>query len=81
MHYIYIYIYKVGMRVMKSWKQQNPAKQELYGYLPPSKLDEQNMLDTAGEVRRSKDELISDILLLTPSHGRTGVGQPARTYL
>ena len=28
-----------------------------------------------------KDELISDVLLWTPSHGRAKVGWPARTYL
>ena len=30
---------------------------------------------------RSKDELISDILLWTPSHGQTKAGQPSRTYI
>ena len=30
---------------------------------------------------RSKNELISDILLLIPSHERARVGRPARTYL
>ena len=29
----------------------------------------------------SKDELISNVLLWTPSHGRASVGRPARTYL
>ena len=27
------------------------------------------------------DELISDVLLWTPSHGRAKAGQPARTYI
>ena len=30
---------------------------------------------------RSKDELVSDVLLWTPSHGHAYVRQPARTYL
>ena len=30
---------------------------------------------------RSKDELISDVLLWTPLHGRARLGLPARTYL
>ena len=30
---------------------------------------------------RSKDELISDILLWTPSHGRAKAGESARTYI
>ena len=33
---------------------------------------------TAGEVR---DELISDIVLWTPSHGRAKAERPARTYI
>ena len=35
----------------------------------------------AGHCWRSKDELISDILLWTPSHGRSKAGRPARTYI
>ena len=35
----------------------------------------------AGHCWRSKDELISDVLLWTPSHGRTKAGQPAWTYI
>ena len=35
----------------------------------------------AGHCRRSKGELISDVLLWTPSHGRARLGRPARTYL
>ena len=34
-----------------------------------------------GHCWRSKDELISDGLLWTPSHRRAKVGRPARTYL
>ena len=30
---------------------------------------------------RSRDELIRDLLLWTPSNGRAGVGRPARNYL
>ena len=30
---------------------------------------------------RSKDELISDVLLWTPTHGCARVGRPARTYI
>ena len=36
---------------------------------------------THGQCWRSKDELISDVLLWTPTHGRTSVGRPARTYI
>ena len=30
---------------------------------------------------RSKDELISNVLLWTPTHGHTSVGWPAKTYI
>ena len=35
----------------------------------------------AGHCWKSRDELISNILLWTPSHRRTKAGRPARTYL
>ena len=35
----------------------------------------------AGHCWRSKDELISDVLLWTPTHGCARVGRPARTYI
>ena len=35
----------------------------------------------AGYCRRSRDELISDILLWTPTYGRAKAGRPARTYI
>ena len=42
----------------------------------PSKLDGQDMQDTAGEVRMNA----CDVLLWTSSHGQARVGQPDRTY-
>ena len=35
----------------------------------------------AGHCWRSRDELISDVLLWTPTHGRARAGRPARTYI
>ena len=35
----------------------------------------------AGHCWRSRDELISDVLLWTPSHGQAKAGRPARTYI
>ena len=35
----------------------------------------------AGHCWRSKDELISDVLLWTPTYGRAKAGWPARTYI
>ena len=35
----------------------------------------------AGHCWRSRDELISDVLLWTPTHGRAKAGRPAGTYI
>ena len=64
----------------KSWKQ-HPIRQQLYGQLPPiSKTIQVRRTRHTGHSWRCKDELISDVLLWTPSH-RTKVGRPARTYI
>ena len=60
----------------KSWRQY-PIKQQLYGH-PPIKIRRTRHV---GLCWRSRDELISDVLLWTPSHGRTKAGRPARTYI
>ena len=65
----------------KSWIQ-NPAKQELYGHLPLiTKTIKTRRTRHAGHCWRSRDELISDVNLWTPSHGRVNAGRPARTYI
>ena len=65
----------------KSWRQ-HPTKQQLYGRLPPiMKSIQVRRTRRAGHCWRSKDELISDVLQWTPSHGWAKVGQPARTYI
>ena len=35
----------------------------------------------AGHCWRSKDELVSDVLLWTPTYGQAKAGRPARTYI
>ena len=65
----------------KSWGQ-HPTKQQLYGHLPPiTKTIKIRRTKHAGYCWRSMDELISDKLLWTPSHGRRKSGRPARTYI
>ena len=65
----------------KSWRQY-PKKQQLYGHLPPiTKTIQVRWTRHAGHCRSSKDELISDVLLWTPSHGRTKFGRITRTYI
>ena len=65
----------------KSWRQ-HPTKQQLYGDLQSiTKTIKIRRTRHAGYCWRSKDELISDVLLCTPSHGRAKAGRPARTYI
>ena len=65
----------------KSWKQ-HMTKLQLYGHLPPiTKTIQVRRTRLVGYCWRSRDELISDILLWTPSHGWAKTGRPARTYI
>ena len=65
----------------KSWRQ-HPRKQQLYSDLPPiTKTIKIRRTRHAGHCWRSGDELISDDLLWTPSHGQAKAGRPARTYM
>ena len=65
----------------KSWRQ-HPTKQQLHGQLPPiTKTIKVRRTRHAGYCWRSRDELISDALLWTPSHGQARAGRPARTYI
>ena len=65
----------------KSWRQ-HPTRHQLYGHLPPiTKTIQVRRARHAGHCWRSKDELVSDVLLWTPTYGRTKAGRPARTYI
>ena len=65
----------------KSWRQ-HPTKQQLYGHLPPfMKTINVRRTRHARHCWRSREELISDVLLWTPSHSRAKAGWPARTYI
>ena len=65
----------------KCWRQ-HPTKHQLYGHLPPiTKTIQVRRTRHAGHCWRSRDELISDVLLWTPTYGRTKAGRPARTYI
>ena len=65
----------------KSWRQY-PTKQQLYGHLPPiTKTIQIRQTRHAGHCWRSRDELISDVLLWTPSHRWAKAGRPAQTYI
>ena len=65
----------------KSWRQ-HPTRHQLYGHLPPiMKTIQVRGTRYAGHYWRSRDELISDVLLWTPTHGRAKAGRLARTYI
>ena len=65
----------------RSW-QQHPTRRQLYGHLPPiTKTIQVRRTRHAGHCWRSKDEIVSDVLLWTPAYGQSKAGRPARTYL
>ena len=65
----------------KSWRQ-HPTKQQLYDHLPPiTETIQVRWTRHAEHCWRSRDKLISDVLLWTPSHGRAKAGRPAWTYI
>ena len=65
----------------KSW-MQHPTKQQLYGQRAPiTKTMKVRRARYAGHCWKSKDELISDVLLWTPSRVRAKAERPARTYI
>ena len=67
--------------LIKSWRQ-HPTRRQLYGHLPPiTKTIQVRRARLAGHGWRSKDELVSDVLLWTPTYGQAKAGRPARTYI
>ena len=65
----------------KSW-QQHPTRHQRYGHPPNiTKTIQVRRTRHAGHCWRSKDELISDVLLWTPAYGQAKAGRPARTYI
>ena len=65
----------------KSW-WQHPTRHELYGHLPPvTKTIQVRWTRRAGHFWRSRDKLINDVLLWTPTYGQAKAWQPARTYI
>ena len=65
----------------QSWRL-HPTKPLLYSHLPPiKKTIKVRRTRHTGHCCRSRDELISDVLLWTPSHNRAKAGRPAKTYI
>ena len=62
--------------------RQHPTRHQLYGYLLPiTKTILVRRTRHVGRRWRNRDELISDVLLLTPTYGRAKAGRPARIYI
>ena len=60
----------------------HPAKHQLYGHLTTiTKTIQARRTRHAGHCWRSRDELIRDVLLWTPTYGWAKAGRPARTYI
>ena len=74
-------LYHMYSVLNKSWRQ-HPTKHQLYSHLPPiTKTIQVRRTRHAGRCWRSRDELISDVLLWTPTYGWEKAGRPARTYI
>ena len=65
----------------RSW-QQHSTRRQLYDHLPPiTKTIEARRTRHAGHCWRSKDEIVSDVLLWTPAYGQSKAGRPARAFI
>ena len=59
--------------ILNKSRQQHPTKHQLYGHLPPiTKTIQVRRTRHAGHCWRSRDELISDVLLWTPHMAEQG---------
>ena len=57
--------------ILNKFWWQHPTRHQLYGHLPPiTKTIQVRRTRHTGHCWRSRDELISDVLLWTPTHGR-----------
>ena len=65
----------------KSWRQ-HPTRHQLYSHLTPiMKTILVRRTRHAGHCWRSRDKLISDVLLWTPTYGRAKARRPTRIYI
>ena len=58
------------------------TKYQLYGHLPPiSQIIQVRQTRQGSLYWWSKNRFLRDVLLETPTHGRTSIDKPARTYI
>ena len=68
--------------ILNRSRQQHPTRRQLYGHLPPiTKTIQARRTRHAGHCWRSKDQIVSDVLLWTPAYSQSKAGRPARTYI
>ena len=75
------YIRMLRAILNKSWRQ-DPTRHQLCGHLPSiTKTIQVRRTRHAGHCWRSKDDLISDVLLWTSAYAQAKAERPARTYI
>ena len=68
---------KMPWAILNKTRRQHPTRQRLYGHQPPiTKTIKIRRNRHTGHCWRSRDELISDVLLWTPSQGRANYIHP-----
>ena len=68
--------------ILNRSRRQHPTTHQLYGHLLPiTKSIQVRRTRHEGHCWRRRDELISDVLLWTPTYGRAKAGRPDRTYI
>ena len=68
--------------ILNKSRRQHSTKHQLYGHLSHiTKTIQVRLTIHAGHCWRSKDVLISDVLLWTPTYGRAKAGRLVRTYI
>ena len=73
---------RIPRAILNKSLRQHPKRHQLYGHLPPiTKTIQARRTRHAGHSWRSRDELISDVHLWTPTYGRAKAGRPVRTYI
>ena len=81
LHRIRIVNKKTLRPILNKTGKQNSSKQRLYSHLSPiSKGFQVRRTRHVEHSWRSRNELIGDVLLGSPSHGRASFDRPVRTY-
>ena len=78
----YILILRFNCNIFDGMSTKIRSVYSLVNHLPSiTKTIQVRRTRHAGHSWRSRDELISDVLLWTPTYGRAKAGRPARTYI